>query len=245
MRILAIESSERLAKVGLFENSKRVAESVPPESIGDPVSNQSGPLISDRPGQSSSRQLIPEIQTLLEQANWKIQDVELICLTIGPGSFTGLRIGLVTAKSLCYAAGARIIGIPALQAIARQTQERMQLTAGRTINVVVNAHRQQLFGSKFTAGTTELVVGDGAVSIENRADWFDQLNPQDVVTGSGLKQLDSPLLETLTERVAPVDCWSPDTSMIARIGWELAELGRYDDLWTIQPRYYRPSYAEI
>ncbi len=245
MRILAIESSERLAKVGLFEKSKRVAESVPPDSISDPDSNQNGPLVSDRPAQSSSRQLVPEIQALLDRAEWKIQDIELICLTIGPGSFTGLRIGLVTAKALCYAAGARIIGIPALQAIARQTQERMQLTAGRTISVVVNAHRQQLFCSQFTAGTTELVVGDGAVSIENRADWFEQVSSQDVVTGSGLKQLDSPLLEALAERVAPIDCWSPHTSMIARIGWELAESGRYDDLWTIQPRYYRPSYAEI
>ncbi len=244
LRILAIESSGRLAEVALLENDSPIAES----GLASPrceAGMSEGQDSVERARTSSSQQLMPEIQRLIAGVGWKIGEIDLVCLSIGPGSFTGLRIGLVSAKSLCYVTGAKIVGVPTLSAIARQTKERMALGSGQTINAVLNAQRQQLFSAQFVVGSDEHLQGDGAVSIIDRADWCRQAEPCDVLTGRGLVQLGSMLAGSMVERTAPRDCWWPAASTIGKIGWELAELGRYDDLWTIQPRYCRPSYAEI
>ena len=228
LRILAIESSGRMAEVALLENDSPIAESGVASSRSEAGMSGEEQVSAERARASSSQQLIPEIQRLVA----------------GPGSFTGLRIGLVSAKSLCYVTGAKIVGVPTLSAIARQTRERMALGSGQTINAVLNAQRQQLFSAQFVVGSDEHLQGDGAVSIIDRADWCRQAESCDVLTGRGLMQLGSMLAGSMVERTAPRDCWWPAASTIGKIGWELAELGCYDDLWTIQPRYCRPSYAE-
>ncbi|MCH2182769.1 MAG: tRNA (adenosine(37)-N6)-threonylcarbamoyltransferase complex dimerization subunit type 1 TsaB [Mariniblastus sp.] len=242
---MAIESSGRQAQVGLYDESDRKFETVPGER--EMASQPVGPgrSMSNAPGASSSQQLIPQIQSLLHAANWTIGEIDLICLAIGPGSFTGLRIGLVTAKTLCYAKGAKLVGVPTLQAIARQTEARMQLEEGRCVNVVVNAHRQQLFCCRYVAGGNRVGMGEEKVSIVDADDWLSDLDGKEVLTGSGLHRLASRLPDPPVGELAPSDCWSPTTSMLATIGRERASRGEFDDLWTIQPQYCRPSYAQL
>lgn len=241
MRILAIESAGRQAQVGLYENADRIAESCLQDAAPDP----GGRRIPNGPGESSSRQLIPQIQSLLSEANWTIGEIELICLAIGPGSFTGLRIGLVTAKTLCYASGAHLIAVPTLQAIARQTCGQMQLDTGSRINVVVNAHRQQLFCSRYTVGRENLLEGGGEVAVVDTDLWLREVEPGEILTGSGLRRLGARLPERTSGSLAPEACWSPAPAMLAEVGRERAAEGKFDDLWTVQPQYCRPSYAEI
>src|SRR5688572_20388398 len=68
----------------------------------------------------TAQTLVPALDVLLRQVAWKPQDVDLIAVTQGPGSFTGLRIGVTTAKTFAYACGAAIVGVNTLAAIARQ-----------------------------------------------------------------------------------------------------------------------------
>ena len=58
------------------------------------------------------------MEAVLETVGWKPGDVELVAVTIGPGSFTGLRVGLATAKTFAYAVGARMLGVDTLETIA-------------------------------------------------------------------------------------------------------------------------------
>ncbi len=241
MRILAIESAGLQAQVGLYENADRIAESCPQ----DPAPVLGGRPIRNGPGESSSQQLIPQIQTLLSEANWTIGELELICLAIGPGSFTGLRIGLVTAKTLCYTSGARLIAVPTLQAIARQTCAQMQPVTGSRINVVLNAHRQQLFCSHYTVGVENLLEGEDEVAVVDADLWLKELEPGEILTGSGLRRLEARLPEQTSGSLAPESCWLPTPATLAEIGRERAAEGKFEDLWTIQPHYCRPSYAEI
>ena len=243
MRILAIESTGRQAQAGLFDKADVVIETRALEPFEGPAAG--GRSLANAPGTSSSRQLIPQIQSLLREANWTIGEIGLICLTIGPGSFTGLRIGLVTAKTLCYATGAKIVGVPTLQVIARQTREQMALDEGCPIRVVLSAHRQQLFTSRYVAGGQPRLTGQGDVAIVGADEWLNDLPGGEILTGSGLQRLESRLPEAQRGERAPVDCWFPTTGMLATIGWERASQGACDDLWTIEPRYCRPSYAEI
>src|SRR4029078_6236163 len=72
-------------------------------------------LIGD---ERTAQVLAPTIQRLLAQAEWSPKSVELVAVTVGPGSFTGLRIGVTTAKAFAYAVGADVLGVNTLEALA-------------------------------------------------------------------------------------------------------------------------------
>ncbi|MBN1527041.1 MAG: tRNA (adenosine(37)-N6)-threonylcarbamoyltransferase complex dimerization subunit type 1 TsaB [Candidatus Omnitrophica bacterium] len=69
-------------------------------------------------GRYHSRLLVPMIDKVLKKARLKIKDVDALCVSIGPGSFTGLRIGVAVAKGLAYALKKKIVTVPTLDAIA-------------------------------------------------------------------------------------------------------------------------------
>ena len=70
------------------------------------------------PARRSARTLAPGIRHLLADAGWTPRDVALVAVSIGPGSFTGLRLGVMTAKAFAYAVGAPVLGIGTLEVIA-------------------------------------------------------------------------------------------------------------------------------
>ena len=122
MHTLALDSSTPTASVALFRQSELIAQSVLNSS------------------QRTAQTLAPAIASLLHAANWSPEDIELVGVTRGPGSFTGLRVGVMTAKTFCYAVDAEIIGVDTLDVIIEQAPQD-----ANTICAVLDAHRQQLF----------------------------------------------------------------------------------------------------
>ncbi len=102
MRILALETSGKSGAVAAADGEKLLL------TLELAATHQ------------SARSLAPAIQRLLGAVRWQAADIELIALTLGPGSFTGLRVGVATAKVLAYATGAAVIGVNALEVIAAQ-----------------------------------------------------------------------------------------------------------------------------
>jgi len=96
MRTIALETSSSSGSIALFEADRLVAES------------DLGAWELGR-GQRTAQSLAPALQSILRQATWKPRDVELIAVTDGPGSFTGLRAGVTTAKVFAYATGAEVV----------------------------------------------------------------------------------------------------------------------------------------
>ena len=113
MRTLAIETTERIGSVAAFQGAELVAEAR---------------LTSD---QRSAQSLAPALAELLKQLGWQAAEVDLIALTSGPGSFTGLRIGVTMAKTLAYAVGAEVLGVNTLEAIDGPAD----LTTGSNVNL--------------------------------------------------------------------------------------------------------------
>jgi len=87
VRILALETSDTAGSAALLDGERLLAEK----------------LLAQ--GQRSARALAPAVRELLTDAGWQPKDVELVAVTVGPGSFTGLRVGVTTAKAFAYAAG--------------------------------------------------------------------------------------------------------------------------------------------
>jgi tRNA threonylcarbamoyladenosine biosynthesis protein TsaB len=243
MRILAIETSGRECSIAALEGQASAAQ----------LLNQV--LIAGH--QRTAQLLAPAIAQLLTEVAWPASSLQLVAVTVGPGSFTGLRIGVTTAKTLAYAVGAEVIGVNTLAVLAEQAP-----SANRPLWAVVDAQRQELFAARFTGdsphfspparatptsadremGTVPLVTGSVPSDILPVADWLAQLRPGDRVTGPTLAKLRARLPDGI--EVVDSSLWQPKASTVGQLAWRAYTAGHRDDLWQLAPHYYRPSAAE-
>ena len=219
MRILAIETSGRDASLAALEGSSHGAARLLHE-------------LTTTAGERTAQALAPRLTELLREVDWPARSIELVAVALGPGSFTGLRIGVTTAKTFAYATGAELIGVNTLSAIAEQAP-----STARPVAVVMDAQRQEFFAAT--------IDGQGAMSdtrIVSQSDWIVSLRPGDLVTGPGLRRLK---LELPTEvEMVEESHWRPMAAAVGTIGWRAYLAGQRDDLWKLVPWYYRQSAAE-
>jgi tRNA threonylcarbamoyladenosine biosynthesis protein TsaB len=115
-----------------------------------------------------SEQLLPMIETVLGEAGLVIGALDLIAVTVGPGAFTGLRIGIAAARGLALASGVPALGITSFAAVAAQVPRAAR--AGRALVVALDSRRAELYLQAFDADGVPL--GDGAlVAPADLADW--------------------------------------------------------------------------
>lgn len=222
MRILAIESSLTGGSVAALEDSSVAAERLL------------------EPGKRTAQTLTPAIHALLEQVAWKPRDVELVAVTQGPGSFTGLRIGVTTAKTFAYATGASILGVNTLEVLAdRVPTSRPQLWA------VMDAERQQLFAASFEVATGQWTESTPTQILDVES-WLAMLRADAYVVGPPLQRL-AASLALAPVAVAPVavaeEWWFPRAASVGRVAWRHFQSGRRDDVWKLLPQYFRESAA--
>jgi tRNA threonylcarbamoyladenosine biosynthesis protein TsaB len=125
MRMLAIESSGRTLSMALFEERRLQAEALKPAQM------------------RQTESLAPLLKEILAGANWKASQLGAIAISLGPGSFTGLRTGLAFAKGLAFANKALLLGIPTLEAWALNE---------KTAEVWLQAGKGMVYRGKFIDG---------------------------------------------------------------------------------------------
>jgi tRNA threonylcarbamoyladenosine biosynthesis protein TsaB len=188
-------------------------------------------------GERTARSLLPTMQGILREHDWRPADVGLVCVTSGPGSFTGLRIGVVAAKTFAYATGAKLAEVNTLAAMAAGVNHR----GPGKVWAVLDAQRQELFVASFNAGQPmdESVAETEVLSI---ADWIGRLSPGDVVAGPPLAKLRQQLLIGVV--VVDESVWEPMALPVARLGLAMFQRNGGVDPLELVPRYYRKSAAE-
>lgn len=225
--ILAIESVATAGSVALLRDETLVGEIALP------------------PASRSARTLASAVQDLWKGAGKP--SISLVAVARGPGSFTGLRVGITTAKSLAFAWQAKLLSVNTLDAIAAQCQPVD--TAGDTyLEVVLDAQRQEVFVARFRPSPEG--GEDRATPWERLADdtilpnpqWLAQLTPQIQVAGPALARLRNRLPEGIP--VAPEFAWHPRAATIGKLAASSHHQGAADELWNLVPHYGRPSYAE-
>ncbi len=222
-RILAIESSGRRGSVATL--------------WGEPEHTRVVKQILMRSDERTAQVLAPSIQEALALANWPPKSVELVAVTVGPGSFTGLRIGVTTAKAFAYAIGAEVIGVNTLEVLALGAKP-----SAAPLWTILNAQRQELFAAKFTVSELLDIRTIQETSIIPQEAWLSNLQPGDRVTGPALKQLTSRLPSGL--EVLPEEQWQPTATQVGQLAWQNYQAGQRDDVWKLSPNYYRLSAAE-
>lgn len=220
MRIVAIETSGRDATLAALEGETGgVARVVAEAAVVGP--------------ERTARFLTPRLRELLASSGWEAASIQLVAVVVGPGSFTGLRIGVTAAKTLAYAVGAEVIGVNALAVIAEQAP-----VAAGSLWVVMDAQRQELFAAKFDA--TRKMPSD--VRLLTQPEWLAELNTGDSVSGPVLQKLQA----TLPKGIECIDSslWTPQAATVGQLAWREYQAGRRDDVWKLLPLYYRQSAAE-
>lgn len=192
-------------------------------------------------GRRSGQWLAPAIDETLRAAGRQPREVRLVAVTTGPGSFTGLRVGVTTAKTFAYAAGSDVIGLNTLDVIAAQVPAE-QLPQATELHVVMDAQRKELFVAKYRVENADEPIRFPADAIVPARHWLDSLRPGTIVTGPGLAKLQSQL--PVGVAVVDPDLHEPQAATIGRLAWHAHQAGRRDDLWKLAPAYLRPSYAE-
>jgi tRNA threonylcarbamoyladenosine biosynthesis protein TsaB len=191
-------------------------------------------------GRRHGRDLIPRLAAILAEAGLTVGEVDVLGVGLGPGSYTGLRVGVMAAKTLAYVTGAALIGLDSLEAVGRNAPaEAMR------ISVIGDAQRGDLYVADFVRqapGATPFPTQP--THIERLADWLARLEPDQFVLGPGLN---SPQIRA----AIPAELWPANSALNFPEGNALIELaretwmsGRRDNPWSLEPSYLRKSAAE-
>jgi len=220
MLTLAIETSGPVGSVAVFDSGKVLGE-------------QTLEL-----GRQHGQVLIPAIGRLLSDCGKSARDCNLVAVSVGPGSFTGLRVGVVCAKTLAYAAGCQLAAVNTLHAIACNSPANVSV-----VHVICDAQRGDVFVGKYIRNAGGDWLPEGHTSILSAASWITSLTPDDVISGPALEKLAEPLGGRC--RMLAADCRIPHSVWIGRLGIRQIEAGLTSDLWSVEPLYLRRSSAEL
>ncbi len=222
MIFLAIDTSTPRAALALGRPGSR-STVAPPESD---------------PSRRHGRGLIPAIVKLLEVEGLTVADLGAIAVGLGPGSYTGLRIGLTAAKTLAYSAGKPLVALDSLEAIARNAPDDVLKVA-----VAVDAQRGDAYVAEFTrANPGTPLLRQSPTRIEPVGVWANALEPGTLVLGPGLDKLGPTWPEHL--HLGNLDQGHPDPSRLIALAQEAFEAGRLLDPFFVEPVYLRRSAAE-
>jgi tRNA threonylcarbamoyladenosine biosynthesis protein TsaB len=223
MRIIAIETSGKHGSIAAL--------------TGEPDRARLLRQIILTSDERTARVLAPALRALLAEVGWSPDSMQLVAVAVGPGSFTGLRIGVTTAKTLAYAVGAQIIGVNTLAVLAMQAPPQR-----RPLWTIMDAQRHELFVARFSGDVVDRDAANPATSIISQDTWLTDLKPGDYIIGPALQRLPDELPEGVTG--APEEFWQPTAAAVGELAWRLFQAGHRDDVWKLSPNYYRPSAAE-
>ena len=187
-------------------------------------------------GRRHARTLIPEIGRLVSEHSLSIKQIEGVAVSLGPGSFTGLRVGVVCAKTLAYSLKVPVVGVDTFAAIALATEEKTS-----TVWVIDDALRGDVFAGAYRLHNDDTIETLHEPHIIEAHALRERLNSSDLLTGPGIQKT-HPIFESC--RCAPEKIHLPQAKLIGSIGSQRLRNDDVDDCWTLKPTYLRRSAAE-
>jgi len=223
MKILSIETSTRVGSVAIIEDEHLIAE-----YILNVVSTH-------------SERLLPSIDQILKDSQLTVRDIEGFAVSLGPGSFTGLRIGISTVKGLAFAAGKEVAGIPTLDVLAHNLMFTRLLVCP-----LLDARKGEVY--------TALYQGDGSGKLEKLTPDL-AIKPEELLTrikepviflGDGVEAYRDTLRSGQDNCLfVPAYLNQPRASVLAKLGLEKFKRGEILKDDEILPLYCRAPEAEI
>jgi tRNA threonylcarbamoyladenosine biosynthesis protein TsaB len=181
-----------------------------------------------------ARDLAPVTASLLAERSWSPRDLAGVVVSLGPGSYTGLRVGVMSARTLAYATGCALIGIGTFAAIACQAPEAVD-----RLDVIADAQQDKVYAQPF-ARSASVWRPTAPLAVKPFAAWLAGREAR--VAGPGLRRWAPHLTDC--ECLTPEDCWDPRPESLLQLGLARYLAGERDDVYSLEPLYLRPSSAE-
>ncbi|MDO4811692.1 MAG: tRNA (adenosine(37)-N6)-threonylcarbamoyltransferase complex dimerization subunit type 1 TsaB [Eubacteriales bacterium] len=225
MKILALETSAKSVSVAVWEDDK---------VLGSAYQNT---------GLTHSRTLMPLLDGMLTNSELTLNDMDLIAVAAGPGSFTGLRIGVSAAKGLAWAQDLPCCGVSTLDAMAQNVRHM----DGCTVICAMDARRQQVYNALFHVhnGALERMSPDRAISLEELVAEIKNDGNDKIIVGDGARLCYTYLSEQgIACRMAPPPLIMQNAVGVAQVAREMAQRGETVSAHELVPVYLRLSQAE-
>lgn len=223
MKILGIDTSTLMTTCAIMEDDDLIGE------------------FSLSLDMSHSEALVPMIQQLMDNLKLKLSDMDLFAVASGPGSFTGLRIGLATAKSFAHVTGKPLIGISSLEVLA------MALPYQSIVVPMMDARRDRVFSGVYRMDEYPVqLMSPDALPVEELIVYLRTIQGKAIAIGDGAVVYKDILIEGLKDSIifTPGHLNLSSASAVCRLGKRKFELGITDDLFTMSPDYLRDSQAQ-
>lgn len=189
-------------------------------------------------GVHHGQSLVPEVHRLLSELAVPAGSIELVSVVVGPGSFTGLRVGVVFAKTFAWATGCRVTAVETFAAIAAGVTE----PEATDLVLFADAQRGEVFTQTFQRSSEEWACL-GPVAVRKAVDWVQSLPPRVLVGGPGLAKLRN--LVPSTAVALSDDALHPRAALVAELGLRQAARDQFADVLALEPLYLRRTSAEV
>ncbi len=223
MLLLAVETSTHTATLCLSEDDRVIAERIP-----------------EAEGRRHAQTLVQEVSKLLSEHGYSSASPQAVAVSVGPGSFTGLRVGVVFAKTYAWAGGIPLLAVDTLQAIAcRLTPQDLPEGTALRVQVISDAQRNEVFvGDYEWDPSVGIWMRTGEVRIASVA----ELGGCAVIVGPAVARH----REQLEQSGRFLKCLelSPRAREVGVVGRYLLGRGELASVMELEPVYIRPSYAE-
>jgi tRNA threonylcarbamoyladenosine biosynthesis protein TsaB len=221
-RALALETSGRTGSVAVVAAGVVVGE----EQFSHGLQHAAG--------------IVPIIDRLCRARGWSPEQVEEIYVSAGPGSFTGLRVGVTVAKALAFATGARIVAVPTAEVLGRNAPPGWQ-----NLVIVLDAKRDQVFTASFVNDGTGNPIPREPAHLDSLSSVLSR-SPRPVhLLGEGIPYhqqfipTDDPSII-----LTPPETWRARAAAVAEVGYAMARRGQWADPYRLAPVYVRRPEAE-
>ena len=223
MKILAVDTATKSCSVAIVDKESLLAEMT--------VVNE----------QTHTKHLLEMISLVIKHSGLNLSDLNGFAVTRGPGSFTGLRIGISSVKGFAAAQGKPIAGVSSLDALARQVSFSPHLICS-----LIDARRDEVYSSKYRYKDGNLKK-EGKEQAVSPIDVLDEIDEPCIFVGSGAVQYRNVINDKLGEYAYFAQAYENTirASTVARLSMDRFEIDDTDDVEMFVPNYIRKSNAEL
>lgn len=206
---------------------------------GDLDSGEIVAALSLDSGVTHSRRLLGSIDQMFQEIDYDLKMVSAIAVGLGPGSFTGLRIGMATAKGMAHGTGLPLIGISSLDSIAVTIRDE------RLICVLLDARKKEVYARFYRSDNNGFARPCTDHVVLSPAKIAHQIEEPVLMAGDGVDVYSEELVEILGDRMEKAKISYPSAEMIGLLSGELYREEQFLDIAAAEPTYVRASDAEL
>lgn len=225
MKVLGIDTSSLATSIAVVEDNKLICE------------------YTVNTKKTHSQKLMPMIENMLMMSDVNIKEIDLIAICIGPGSFTGLRISMATAKAIAHVNNLPIVGVDSLEMLAAN----MDL-CDKKICSILDAQRNQVYTGRYKFENGELVaIGEvDVVEIDNLIADLQSTNEEWIIVGEAVYKYEEIIKNVTNLNIPKASHNVSKASSLCSVAIDKYSRNiNIKDCYTINPMYIRKSQAEV